>query len=186
MPEESRRERHFDREAEKRTRRNFVLLVAAFAGLAMVGGVALALWIFAPPDEEAPTPIAKVEKEVKSDEGGFEPFERDEPDPVPERKPSGTLKRKLDPGDIDKGLARIRAALNACAVKHGAIDGTNVTVDFSVAPTGRVSEAYSRPPHKTPLGNCVAKVIRDKGKFRKTKEGLGDTRRTIKLRRTSG
>lgn len=185
MPEDSRRERHFDREAEKRSRRNFVLMIAAFAGLAMVGGVALALWIISPPDEDAPPPIT-VAEEKPVDPSGFEPFEDDEPEPEPKKVKTG-VKRKLDSRDIDKGIGRIRAALNACAVTHGAIDGTLVTVDFSVASNGGVTEAYSRSPHsKTPLGLCVAKVIRTKGKFRRTKEGLGDVRRTIKLRRTSG
>lgn len=186
MPEDSRRERHFDREAEKRSRRNFVLMIAAFAGLAMVGGVALALWIISPPDEEAPPPITKAEEEPR-DPSGFEPIE-DDPDPIPEpKRPKTGVKRKLDARDIDKGIGKIRAALNACAVTHGAIDGTRVTVDFSVAANGGVTEAYSRTPHsKTPLGLCVAKVIRTKGKFRRTKEGLGDVRRTLTLKRTSG
>lgn len=185
MPEDSRRERHFDREAEKRNRRNFVLLVAAFAGLAMVGGVALALWLISPPEEEAPPPLTKPEeKTLPDDDRGFEPFEADEPEPEP--KPVATVKRKLDDRDISKGIGRIQGALNACAVTHGAIDGTKLTVDFSVAPNGRVTEAYPRPPHKTPLGNCVAGVIQSKGKFRSSREGLGDVRRTITLRRNSG
>ncbi len=185
MPEDSRQERNFEREAEKRSRRNFVLMIAAFAGLAMVGGVALALWIISPPDEEAPRPITKAEEERPLDPTGFEPFE-DEPEPEPEKVKTG-VKRKLDSSDIDKGIGKIRAALNACAVTHGAIDGTLVTVDFSVASSGSVTEAYSRSPHsRTPLGLCVANVIRTKGKFRRSKEGLGDVRRTIKLRRTSG
>jgi len=185
MPEDSRRERYFDREAEKRARRNFVLMVAGFAALAMVGGIALALWIFSEPEEDEPPPIVAQEPpEVIDDDDGFLPPERDEPIPEPIRRPS--VKRKLDDGDISKGIGRIQGALNACAVTHGAIDGTRLTVDFSVQPNGRVSDAYSRPPHKTPLGFCVAKVIRTQGKFRKSKEGLGDIRRSITLRRTSG
>ena len=184
MPEDSRVERHFDREAEKRNRRNFVLLVAAFAGLAMVGGVALALWLISPPDEQRPPPITKVEEKAAPEPGGFEPFEVDEPEPEP--KVVATVKRKLDDRDIAKGIGRIQGALDACAVTHGAIDGTKLTVDFSVAPNGRVTEAYPRPPHKTPLGNCVAVVIQSKGKFRSSREGLGDIRRTITLHRNSG
>ena len=161
-----------------------MLLVAAFAGLAMVGGVALALWLISPPDEETPPPITKAEEQTMPEAGGFEPFEVDEPEPEP--KAVATVKRKLDDRDIAKGIGRIQGALDACAVTHGAIDGTKLTVDFSVAPNGRVTEAYPRPPHKTPLGNCVAGVIQSKGKFRSSREGLGDIRRTITLHRNSG
>ncbi len=185
MPEDSRQERHFDRETEKRNRRNFVVMVAAFAGLAMAGGALLAWWIISPPDEDRPPPISNAEPEPP-DPSGFDPFDDgDEPEPEPER-PKPTVKRKLNSGDVDSGLRRIQAALNACAVKHGAIDGTRVGVDFSIKPNGRVSDSFSRPPHKTPLGNCVANVIKTKGKFKKTQNGLGDIRRTITLRRTSG
>lgn len=182
MPQESRRERRFDLEAEKRKRRNFVLMVAAFAALAMVGGVTLALWILSPPDEQAPPPITKKEPDFP-EELGFEAYE--EPEPEPERrKPTGTLKRQLEKGDVDRGLGKIRSALDKCAATHGAIDGTKVTVDFSVQPNGRVSEAYTRAPHtNNPLGLCVAKVIREKGRFRRTKEGLGDIRRPLTLHR---
>ncbi|MGH1346953.1 MAG: hypothetical protein ACRBN8_35620 [Nannocystales bacterium] len=185
MPDNSRQERRFDLEAEKRSRRNFMLMIVGFALLAMVGGVALALWVLSPPDEDPVLPLTKVEAPV-ADPTGFEPFEEDEePEPEVKRVRKG-VKRQLDKGDVDSGLGRIRAALNQCSAKHGAIDKTLVTVDFSVAANGRVTEAYSRTPHsKTPLGLCVAKVIRQKAKFRKTKEGLGDIRRTLTLRRTS-
>lgn len=184
MPEHSRQERRFDLEAEKRSRRNFVLMIVGFTLLAMVGGVALALWVLSPPEEGPVDPITKAEVE-QPDPTGFEPFEEDEPEPVV-RKSSGGVKRKLEKSDVDRGLGKIRAALNACSAKHGAIDKTLVTVDFSVASNGRVTEAYSRSPHSaTPLGLCVAKAIREKAKFRKTKEGLGDIRRTLTLRRTS-
>ncbi len=185
MPDNSRQERRFDLEAEKRNRRNFVLMIVGFALLAMVGGVALALWVLSPPDEERPKPLAKAEPTLP-DPTGFEPFEDDsEPEPEP-RKPTGGVKRNLEKGDVDRGLGKIQAALNKCAQTHGAIDGTLVTVDFSVASNGRVTEAYARQPHSNnPLGLCVAKAIRQKAKFRKTKEGLGDIRRTLKLRRTS-
>ena len=183
MPEDSREERHFDREAEKRNRRNFVLLVAALAGLAMVGGVALALWLFSPPDEQAPPPLTKAEEKTLPDVRGFDPIGDETPEPAPK---VATVQQKLDDRDIAKGIGRIQGALDACAVTHGAIDGTKLTVDFSVAPSGRVTEAYPRPPHKTPLGSCVAGVIQSKGKFRASRDGLGDIRRTITLHRRSG
>lgn len=185
MPDNSRQERRFDLEAEKRSRRNFMLMIVGFALLAMVGGVALALWVLSPPEEGTVGPIAKVEA-PQADPTGFEPFE-EEPDPDPVvRKHNPGVKRQLEKGDVDRGLGKIRAALNQCSSKHGAIDKTLVTVDFSVAASGRVTEAYSRAPHtNNPLGKCVAKVIREKAKFRKTKQGLGDIRRTLTLRRTS-
>lgn len=186
MPDNSRQERRFDLEAEKRNRRNFMLMIVGFALLAMVGGVALALWVLSPPEEGTVGPITRVEP-PEPDPTGFEPYEEDEPDPEPDAKPRPRgVKRQLDKGDVDSGLGKIQAALNQCAVKHGGLNKTLVTVDFSVAANGRVTEAYSRTPHsKTPLGLCVAKVIREKAKFRKTKEGLGDIRRTLTLRRTS-
>lgn len=162
-----------------------MLMMVGFALLAMVSGVALALWLLEPPDEDPVLPLTKVEAPV-ADPTGFEPFEEDEPDPEPTKTVRKGVKRQLDKGDVDSGLRKIQAALNQCAAKHGAIDKTLVTVDFSVAANGRVTEAYSRPPHtKHPLGLCVAKVIRNNAKFRKTKEGLGDIRRTLTLRRTS-
>lgn len=183
MPDNSRQERRFDREAEKRNRRNFVLMIVGFALLAMVGGVALALWVLSPPEEQAPPPITKAEP-APADPSGFEPF--DEPDPEPVKRKAAGLKRALDKGDVSRGLGKIQGALDKCAAKHGAIDGTLVNVDFSVAASGRVTDSFARPPHTgNPLGICVAGVIRDKAKFRKTKDGLGDIHRTIKLRRTS-
>ncbi len=184
MPDQSREERRFDLEAEKRSRRNFVLMIVGFALLAMVGGVALALWVLTPPEEGTVGPIAKSEP-VQVDPTFVPADDDDEPDPepAPVRK---TVKRQLNKGDVDSGLGKIQAALNRCAAKHGGLNKTLVTVDFSVGGNGRVTQAYSRAPHtKHPLGLCVAKVIREQAKFRKTKEGLGDIRRTLTLRRTT-
>ncbi len=183
MSEHSRQERRFDLEAEKRQRRNFLLMVVGLAVIAMLGGIVFAWWLWEPAEEQAPPPI-QAREEAKPAVGNFQPFEEAEPVEAPD-KPSG-LKRQLENNDIDRGLGKIRAGLNKCAAKHGAIDGTRVTVDFSVAASGRVTEAYARPPHTgNPLGVCVAGVIRDQARFRRTREGLGDVRRTLTLRRTS-
>lgn len=178
----TREERNFDLEADKRQRRNFLILVIAFAALAMIGGVALALWLIDDPDEDNPTPIEAKEKQPEPIRG-FDPIEFDVPPERPVRGPR--VASGLQGKDVDRGLGRIQKALDKCAAKHGAIDGTQVKVDFSVEGDGRVSEAYSRSPHsKTPLGLCVAKVIRTLGKFKRSKEGLRDIHRTIRLRRS--
>ncbi len=182
MADQSRQERRFDLEAEQRQRRVFFAMVVGFALLAILGGFVLALWWISPPDEDVPPPMATKEAPMEPLRG-FEPFEPEE-EKAPVRR-TGTLKSVLDDKDLDRGLGKIRQALNKCAAKHGAIDGTLVTVDFSVAGNGRVSEAYPRPPHKTPLGSCVAGVVRDKARFRKSRDGARDVRRTLKLRRAS-
>ena len=175
-----REHRDFDLESERRQRRLFTWLMVGFAILAILAGVIVAIWVIPPPDDIhlRPKP-SKVAKEV-------EPLEVKPWEPVKEKpKPTGGgLKESLDQRDINRGISRMRAALDQCAQTHGAIDGTLVTVDFSVTGGGRVDEAYSRNPHmNTPLGKCVANVFKTKGRFRKSRLGLRDIRRTVKLRR---
>ncbi len=178
---DNREERNFDLEADTRRRRTFLALVIAFAALAMVGGVALAKCIIEPPEEDDPSPRDTKPKEPDP----VDDWDDIEPDlPTPERDPRRPGPSGLKPKDVDRGLARLQKALDKCAVKHGAIDGTKVKIDFSVEGSGRVSEAYARSPFsKTPLGLCVANVIRTMGKFKHSKDGLRDIHRTITLRR---
>jgi hypothetical protein len=154
--------------------------MVGFAILAILAGIIVAIWIIPAPDDIHLRPrVTKQAEEVEPLE--IQPWEPEKE--TPEVKPPG-LKDTLDDRDINRGISRMRAALDECAQTHGAIDGTLVTVDFSVTGGGRVDEAYSRNPHmNTPLGKCVANVFKTKGVFRKSRLGLRDIRRTVKLRR---
>ena len=175
--------RDFDWEAERRQRRLFVLLMVGFAILAILAGIIVAIWVIPPPEAPNVPPMPYKEPEAVEEIEGPTPL-WDEVENTREPNTSAPLKESLDDRDIDRGIARMRSALDRCAQQHGAIDETYVTVDFSVAGSGRVEEAFSRAPHtSTPLGTCVAGVFRTHGKFRRTRTGLADIRRTVKLRR---
>lgn len=173
--------RDFDYEAELRQRRLFILLMVGFAILAILAGIIVALWILPDPHVDDIPPLPRKEAEEVAE---IEDVEEIPDDPI-ERGPRGVaLKLTLDASDITKGIRRIQGALNRCSQTHGALDLTNVTVDFTVRPDGGVSQAYSRLPHtNTPLGKCVANVFVTQGKFRRTRNGLADIRRTVLLRR---
>lgn len=177
--------RHFDLEAQRRQRRYFIALMSGFAVLAVLAGALLAIWIFEPLDDPEIAAAGKKEEaryDPPPDNGDWEDDDV-EPEPVPVRK-TPTLKATLDGKDINRGLANLRSALDACARKHGAIEQMIVKVDFTVAPSGRVSSSAARPPFSvTPLGRCVADVISSQGKFRRTRDGLADIHRTVTLRR---
>lgn len=181
--------RHFELEADRRQRRMFVLIVVAFALLAIGGGI-FAAWLILSDD----TPIAALPPKAKPPE----PVRDFEPEPgVPwgddegkrEPRPSAPpkLRDTLSDKDIRSGLSRIQAALDECARTHGAIDETVVHIDFSVNAGGRVDESDARPPFgKTPLGRCVADVVRTRGVFARSSAGRRDIRWSIKLRRRDG
>ena len=177
--------RHFDLEAQRRQRRYFIALMSGFAVLAVLAGALLAIWIFEPLDEPEIAAAAGKEEtryDPPPDNGEWEDDDV-EPDPEPVTR-THTLKATLDVQDVNRGLANLRSALDACARKHGAIEKMIVKVDFTVAPSGRVSAAAARPPFSvTSLGRCVADVISSKGKFRRTRDGLADIHRTVTLRR---
>lgn len=174
MPDESRQDRRFDIEAEKRGRRTFVLMIVGFAVLAMVGGVALALLILSPLDSTAPEPFPKPDTVART--GRHIDFvaavEPEEPTPV-EGKPH---RSRPGPAPSKPELDPLQAGLRRCASKHGGLTGTDVTVDFHVADDGRVTDAFSRSPHRTPLGVCVAKVIRERVRVPKAQRGRDVTR----------
>jgi hypothetical protein len=175
--------RDFDYEAERRQRRLFILLMVGFAILAILAGIIVAIWVI--PEREHPNipPMPTKEPEVVAEIEEVKALWDEEK--TPRDRPSGPgLALTLDPADIDRGIRRMQNALDQCAKTHGAIDETFVTVDFSVLGSGRVEEAYSRSPHtNTPLGGCVAGVFRSQGKFKRTRTGLADIRRRVRLRR---
>jgi hypothetical protein len=186
---DNREVRHFELEADRRARRMFVMIVVAFALLAIGGGI-FAAWLILSDD----TPIAALPPTKPKPPEAVRDFEPEagvpwgEAKPVrePVRQPS-KLGETLSDGDIGNGMRRMQAALDECARKHGAIDETTVHIDFSVNPSGRVDESDARPPFgKTPLGLCVADVVRTKGSFKASRSGRRDIRWSIKLRRRDG
>lgn len=181
-----RRARSFDLEAERRSRRRFIAALIGFAVLAIVAGALAAYWILLdgphaphpkPLDPPPPAPVRALESPT--------PLAWDEtPErrPSPRRSPPRRRSASLDDRAITNGLARMQQRFNACARDHGALDDSVVRVDFSVRGDGRVSEAFSRPPHqRTPLGRCIAAVVAEHGRFSRSIEGRRDIRRTIEL-----
>jgi hypothetical protein len=183
---DSREVRHFELEADRRARRMFVLIVVAFAFLAIGGGIFAAyllLW-----DDDEATAIAPPKPKPPEAVEEFEPiagvaWAKDEPQNRPTRV-AQKLAETISDGELARGLARLQAAFDECARTHGAIDGMTVHIDFSVGESGRVVESDARPPFgKTPLGQCIAGVVRSKGSFARTRTGRRDIRWTVKLRR---
>jgi len=177
--------RAFDLEAQRRQRRLFIGLMSGFAVLAVLAGALLANWIIDPLEQpklapRKPTPVPD-DAPVVVVGGEWEDEEEEPPEPPPGEP---TLKASLDAKDLNRGMARLRAALDACARQHGAIDGTQIAVDFTVAPGGRVTSSSARPPFSsTGLGKCVAGVVSSRGKFRRTRNGLADIHRLVTLHR---
>jgi hypothetical protein len=179
---DTREVRHFELEADRRARRLFLFVVIGFAILAVAGGI-FAAWLLledettpelAPPKPKPPEPIEEF--------GAGPPVEfRDEEPVKPPPQRFTKLAESLGDGDIARGLGRLQAAFDACARKHGALEGTIVNLDFSVGGDGRVGESAARPPNgKTPLGLCVAGVVKT-GSFAKSRNGRRDIRWSVKL-----
>jgi len=182
---EPRELRRFDLEADRRNRRFFVALLVGFAILAVAGGIFFAWLILAdspeppdiPPMRRGPPPevepIEPVRPIVQRDEVEVEP---------PPRKSRPKLKAAPSAGDISRGIGRLQGAFNQCARKHGGLEGTKVRVDFSVGADGRPTQSFARNPYaRTPLGRCIANVIKTQGKFTRSRDGLADIRREIVL-----
>jgi hypothetical protein len=123
----------------------------------------------APPSEPEPLPEFEPLPEPEDDDGSPGPS-------TPSLKPRPTDR------DIDRGLRALDKYFTRCAREHGGLDGTKIRVDFSVGGDGRPTESYARNPYdKTPLGRCVAQVIKDHGRFTRSRDGLADIRREITL-----
>jgi hypothetical protein len=176
---DNREVRHFELEADRRARRMFVMIVVAFALLAIGGGI-FAAWLILSDD----TPIAALPPAKPKPPEAVRDFEPEagvpwgtETKPVERVGGGAKLRETLSDKDIGSGLGRIQAALDECARTHGAIDETVVHID----------ESDARPPFgKTPLGRCVADVVRTKGSFKTSRSGRRDIRWSIKLRRRDG
>lgn len=182
--EEQREVRQFDLEAQRRQKRLFVTLMIGVAILAALAGIVIAFLVIDPlgPPKikplEPPPPVAEPPPEhVEIDDWD------DDSEPPP-TKAAPTLKARPSGDDINRGLAKLRSALDACARTHGAIDGARVKLDFTVGGDGRVEQCFAQPPYaKTPLGTCVVRVVKNKGRFRRSRQGLADVHRTVTLRR---
>ena len=180
---DTREVRHFELEADRRARRLFLFVVIGFAILAVAGGI-FAAWLLledettpeiAPPKPKPPEPIEEF--------GAGPPVEFRDDEPAVKRAPQRITKlaESLGDGDIARGLGRLQAAFDACARTHGALEGTIVNLDFSVGGDGRVGESAARPPNgKTPLGLCVAGVVKT-GSFARSRNGRRDIRWSVKL-----
>ncbi len=182
-PVDGREPRHFDLEADRRARRSFGLLVVAFALLAILGGV-FAAWLLL--DDDPPAQIVATKPkppEVIEEHAPLEPFEAPAPAVVVKPRPVAKMADTVGDGDLRRMLAKLQSAFDACARTHGAVEGTVVQLDFSIAEGGRVDESASRPPFaNTPLGQCIAAVVRDKAVFPRTRNGRRDIRWSIHLR----
>lgn len=175
--------RHFDLEADRRARRRFGLLVVAFALLAIMGGI-FAAWLLL--DDEGPR-TATIDKpkppEVVEEHPPLEPFEPEKVAVVEKPRQVAKLAETIGDNDLRRMLARLQSAFDVCARTHGAVEGTVVNVDFSIESSGRVEQSDARPPFgSTPLGQCVAGVIRDKAVFAKTRLGRRDVRWSIHVK----
>lgn len=181
-----RQTRHFDIEAEARSRRLFVLLMVGFAVLAVLGGLLFGLWVVSPPDEAEPPPLppkASTFETIVPIEP-IEPLPTEETEPKPTKSITTTIKAELDDRDIRAGLGRAQGALDACAREHGALDGMRITIDFSVGEDGRAYDAVSLSPYtSTPLGRCVAEAVRNHARFRRSRLGRRDLQRKVTLHR---
>jgi hypothetical protein len=181
---EERELRRFDLEADRRNRRFFVALLVGFAILAVAGGI-FAAWLILKNSPEPPDIPPMQRGPAKSPEP-IEPIrpivEDDDDPPVVVEKKTPSLKQKPTDQDINRGLAKLQKYFNQCAREHGGLEGTKVRVDFSVGADGRPTQSFARNPYaRTPLGRCVAAVIKDKGKFTRSRDGLADIRREIIL-----
>lgn len=177
--------RNFDLEAERRSRRFFFILVIAFALLAVIGGIFAAYLLL--DDEPAPNLVVTKPKPPPPVEDLSDapqtPWREDPPEDAKKpRTPVKQLAETVSDNDLNRMLARLQAAFDACARTHGAVEGTVVALDFSIGDNGRVSDSASRPPFTTtPLGQCIADVVRNKAVFAKTRSGRRDIRWSIRL-----
>ena len=90
------------------------------------------------------------------------------PDPIPNKPVPTVLKDALTQADVDKGLSKLKSKVSACKSKGG-LPGMKIQVNFLIA-EGKVKSASARPPHtSTPVGKCVADVVKA-AKFTKAKQ----------------
>ena len=175
--------RRFDLEQDRRNRKIFIALASGFALFAIVAGLVVALLIVLSGPKEPPIPGPKGSKNrggaVITDITPIEPDEIavEEPPPPPTPEPIRPSER-----NIDRGLARLDKYFTRCAREHGGLQCTVIRVDFSVGADGRPTQSASRNPYaRTPLGRCVADVIKTHGRFASSLDGLADIRREIEL-----
>jgi hypothetical protein len=180
---EERELRRFDLEADRRNRRYFVALLVGFAVLAVAGGI-FAAWLIlmsGPEEPDIPARRRPPPKEVEPIEP-IRPIVEDDDAVVVKDPKTPKLKQKPTDSDIDRGLRKLQKYFNQCAREHGGLEGTKVRVDFSVGADGRPTQSFARNPYaRTPLGRCVAAVIKKHGKFTRSRDGLADIRREIVL-----
>lgn len=80
--------------------------------------------------------------------------------------------------DISRGFGKAGKAAKQCGRNNGALPGQNITVEVSIKSNGQVlSASVSGPSRSTPLGKCVAKVVKSKAKFVQSKQPLQTNQR---------
>jgi len=137
------------------------------------------------PTEAAETSGVPEPSEAADDGGDDGDLVIDEPPPPPPPLPNteptpvgtspkttstqpATVKDSLSAADINRGITRLKSKISACKSKGG-LPGMKVKVNFMIA-DGKVKTASPRPPHNsTPVGKCVADVVKA-AKFTKAKQ----------------
>jgi eukaryotic-like serine/threonine-protein kinase len=121
--------------------------------------------------EPPPKPKPKPEPEPAS-EPAPEPERFDRPRPSRPSRPrndSGPV-TSLSSAQIDAGFKKARPAIDTCAKKNGALEGTSLQVSFDVV-KGRADNTKVQPPHGlTPLGRCVAAAVVTNARFATAQE----------------
>jgi tRNA A-37 threonylcarbamoyl transferase component Bud32/outer membrane biosynthesis protein TonB len=115
-----------------------------------------------PEPEPIPEPLPEPEPEPVPDNTEVVP------EPIPNKPVPTVIKDSLTQADVDKGLSKLKSKVSACKSKGG-LPGMKVQVNFLIA-DGKVKSASARPPHtSTPVGKCVADVVKA-AKFTKAKQ----------------
>ena len=106
-----------------------------------------------------PTPPALPSPSVESPQLAPDPaILPTKPRPRPKPAPVSAPRETLSPADLQAGFAAVDAAVRECQ-RQGAIAGTTVKVEVSIASDGRVTKATAQKPLQgSPLGRCVEKA----------------------------
>ncbi len=184
--------------------RNWMVITISAIALALVwaGG---ATWFFLFDDEEQtqqevhpivvqdePRPIAAPEP-PKPQTPNTEPAPPEMP-PVAKAPPLEPPPRQAEraprqPSELDalgnrdlgRGFGKASAAIQACAVQHGAIAGTGFDVTFDVVDGRAINVTVQRPQNVTPLGRCVQSAVQSKARFGKARQPSAGVKRHVRF-----
>lgn len=109
-----------------------------------------------PPAEPAEPPTNAEAPQPTPDPATLPSKPRPRPKPTP--APASAPRETLTPAELQAGFAAVDAAVRECQ-RQGAIAGTTVKVEVSIASDGRVTQASAQKPLQgSPLGRCVEKA----------------------------